>query len=267
MHYLEHGRRDIAELAALAELAGIADNNERNGVRRVRGEGLAVVADHAVRVAVIRSDERYTALGSDEVNESADAGVDRFNSLDSRIEHAGVADHVAVCEVEDYRIVDVLVDLIDKRVGDFVCAHLGLEVIGRDIGGVNEDSVLALVDSLFAAVEEECDMGIFCELGDSQLAKTRLAEYLAQRHVYSLGLESHFDVGHLRLILSHADIENFRLFLALEAVKIGIDKSSGDFTRSVGAEVEEHDAVSVLDGRGVLADAGDDELVGHAVGI
>lgn len=30
MHYLEHGRRDIAELAALAELAGIADNNERN---------------------------------------------------------------------------------------------------------------------------------------------------------------------------------------------------------------------------------------------
>ena len=71
MHYLEHGRRDIAELAALAELAGIADNNERNGVRRVRGEGLAVVADHAVRVAVIRSDERYAALGSDEVNESA----------------------------------------------------------------------------------------------------------------------------------------------------------------------------------------------------
>ena len=82
MHYLEHGRRDIAELAALAELAGIADNNERNGVRRVRGEGLAVVAYHAVCVAVIRSDERYAALGSDEVNESADAGVDRLNSLD-----------------------------------------------------------------------------------------------------------------------------------------------------------------------------------------
>ena len=72
MHYLEHGRRDIAELAALAELAGIADNNERNGVRRVRGEGLAVVAYHAVCVAVIRSDERYAALGSDEVNESAE---------------------------------------------------------------------------------------------------------------------------------------------------------------------------------------------------
>ena len=42
MHYLEHGRRYVAELAALAELAGIADNNERNGVRRVRGEGLAL---------------------------------------------------------------------------------------------------------------------------------------------------------------------------------------------------------------------------------
>ena len=216
---------------------------------------------------MIRSDERYAALGSDEVNESADAGIDRFNCLDSRIEHAGVTDHVAVCEVEDYRIVDVLVDLIDKRVGDFVCAHLGLEVIGRDIGGVNEDSVLALVDSLFAAVEEECDMSIFCELGDSQLAKTRLAEYLAQRHVDSLGLECDFDVGHLRLVLSHADVENFGLFLALEAVEIGIDKSSGDFTRSVGTEVEEHDAVSVLDGLGILADAGDDELVGHAVGI
>ena len=110
-------------------------------------------------------------------------------------------------------------------------------------------------------------MGIFCELGDSQLAKTRLAEYLAQGHVYSLGLECDFDVGHLCLILSHADIENFRLFLALEAVKIGIDKSSGNFTRSVRAEIEEHDAVAVLDGLGILADAGDDELVGHAVGI
>ena len=110
-------------------------------------------------------------------------------------------------------------------------------------------------------------MGIFCELGDSQLAKTRLAEYLAQGHVYSLRLECDFDVGHLRLILSHADIENFRLFLALEAVEIGIDKSSGNFTRSVGTEIEEHDAVAVLDGLGILADAGDDELVGHAVGI
>ena len=89
MHYLEHGRRDIAELAALAELAGIADNNERNGVRCVRGEGLAVVAYHAVGVAVIRSDERYAALGRYKVNESADAGVDRLNSLDGCIEHAG----------------------------------------------------------------------------------------------------------------------------------------------------------------------------------
>ena len=68
MHYLEHGRRYVAELAALAELAGIADNNERNGVRRVRGEGLAVVAYHAVGVAVVRCDERYAALGRYKVN-------------------------------------------------------------------------------------------------------------------------------------------------------------------------------------------------------
>ena len=82
-----------------------------------------------------------------------------------------------------------------------------------------------------------------------------------------LGLESHFDVGHIRVILGHADIKYLRLLLALEAVESGVNKGSCYLSRSVGAEVEENNAVAVLDGLGILAHARDDKLIRHAVRI
>ena len=65
-------------------------------------------------------------------------------------------------------------DGLANGVANWICAHLGFKVEGRDIGSGNKDSVLALKLDLLAAVEEECHVGILGGLGNAKLGTSRL---------------------------------------------------------------------------------------------
>ena len=176
-----------------------------------------------------------------------------------------MTDHVAVRIVQDDGVVFVTVDGCKQLVGDFIGAHLGLEVIGGDGGGFDKDPVLAGVLLLNAAVEEEGYMSVFLGLGNPELLETLVGDILAEGVFKRLGLECYMDVRHGCVVLSHADIIEALELLSLEAAECGVDKGSGDLSRSVGAEVKENDRVVILDGNGFFRDCGHDKFIGHVV--
>ncbi len=58
------------------------------------------------------------------------------------LEHAGVADHVAVCKVQNDHIVLAGLDGLNHLIRDFVSAHFRLEVIRCNLRGLDKDAVL-----------------------------------------------------------------------------------------------------------------------------
>ncbi len=111
-------------------------------------------------------------------------------------------------------------------------------------------------------------MRVLLGFRDAQLLHAEVGDVLAHGVDERLRLERDFDVGHRRVILRHADVvKREEAVPSLEALEVGVDKGSGDLTRSVGTEVVENHAVVRLDSLAALDYAGNDELVGNAVGI
>ena len=66
--------------------------------------GAAVRLDHVVGVAVVGGDQAGAAARAHGVADAAEAGVDRLDRRDGGRQHAGVADHVGVGEVDDHEV-------------------------------------------------------------------------------------------------------------------------------------------------------------------
>ena len=107
-------------------------------------------------------------------NNAPDALVNGFDGLDCSVEYTGVADHVAVGEIENDHVILSAFDSLANGVANGICAHFRLKVEGGHIGEWDENSVLALEFDLLTAVEEEGNMGIFCGFGNTQLGQSRL---------------------------------------------------------------------------------------------
>ena len=100
--------------------------------------------------------------------------IDGFDCRDRRRDHAGVADHVGVCEV-DYREARVLGgECRLERIGYSVRAHLRFEVVGGDVA-LRWDQLPALPGEgvLLPTVEEVGDVGVFLGLRHVQLLHSR----------------------------------------------------------------------------------------------
>ena len=99
-----------------------------------------------------------------------EALVHRLDRLDRRLDHAGVAHHVRVGEVDDPEAVVALPPVRGERVGRRPGAHLGLVVVGGDVAWrVDEVALLARVLVLLAAVEEVGDVRVLLRFGHVQL--------------------------------------------------------------------------------------------------
>ena len=177
-----------------------------------------------------------------------------------------MADHVAVGKVQNDDVVLAGLDALDALARDLVGAHLGLEVVGRDLRGRDEYAVLAGIRVLDAAVEEERDMRVLLGLGDAQLGHAHLAQILAKAVFHADARKGDEHVRHGRVILGVADVGE-REELALEAVERGVDERARDLAGAVGAVVEEDDRIVVGDHAVLVADDGLDEFVRHAVFI
>ena len=86
-----------------------------------------------------------------------------------RFENAGVSNHVGVGIIDQDEIISTIVDGTDEAVRQFMGRHLRLEVVGRYLGGRDQNAVFSLKRRFLATVEEECHMGVFLCLGNPQL--------------------------------------------------------------------------------------------------
>ena len=125
-----------------------------------------------VGIAVVSCDQNNVIMFDSLSHNLLHAAVNASYSLHDSVIYAGVADHVAVCVVEDDEILLVAVDSLDKLLGYDRGAHLRLKVICRNLRRRNQDSVLILERSLTTAIEEESHMGIFLSFGNTQLTET-----------------------------------------------------------------------------------------------
>ena len=229
-------------------------------------ERVAVLADHLVGIAVVGGDKNCTAHAQSRIANSADALVNSLDSLNCGVENSCVTDHIAVSKVENNNIVLIGLDLLADCVANLVCAHLRLEVKGCNIGGIDKDSVLALKCLFLAAVKEECNVSVFLSFGNSELSLALRSKVFAHCHFKLLGRERNRYVRHGLIILSHTYIcQREEAFLSLEAVKFLVNKGSCDLPCTVGAEIEEYNAVVLLDKAVLVDDSRNDELVSYAV--
>ena len=154
-------------------------------------------------------------------------------------------------------------DELYHLVGDLIGAHLRLQIVGRDLGRVDQHPVFARVQGLHAAVKEEGDMGVFLGLRDAQLLKAEIADVFAKGIGKLLGLKGDMHIGHRRVVLGHAHIvEREEAAGPLKAFEIRIHQGAGDLPCAVRPEVKEDHRVVFPDARALGAHHGLNELVG-----
>ena len=200
-------------------------------------------------IAVVGGDQERAAGLRNRIGDFAEAGVGRLHRLDGGGKAPGVADHVGIGEVQNDHVVFAGADRLDRLGGEFGRRHLGLQVVGRDLGRRHHDAVLALVGLLAAAVEEVGDVRIFFRFGHAQLRAAGVGHHLAEdvREALRRKDRLHQPVE-IVAVLCHAGRRGeFDFALAREAGEIRIEHGAEDFAYPVGAEVEAQQAVAVLD--------------------
>ena len=219
---------------------------------------------HLLDVAVVGGDQCFAADPVQGFDDAADAFVQAFDRLDRRLEHAGVADHVAVGVVDDDHVEALVVDGFDDPVGDFRRAHLRLQVVGGHLRRRNQDAFLA-GEGLFAATgEEEGDVGVLLGLGDAQLGLAVVGQVLAEHVGQRLGGEGGRGGNACRVLGEHDEAGQLRHAGPLEAIEVGFDEGAGQFAGAVCAEIHEHHGIAIFHPHRLADGGGLDELVALA---
>ena len=217
---------------------------------------------------MVGSQENDAARVQHRVGDLAHALVNSLDGFDRCVKHAGVADHVAVGEVQDDDVVLAALNAGLALVGNLVGAHFGLEVVGGNLRAGDDLAVLALAGLLNTAVEEEGHMGVLLGLGNAQLGLAVGGQILAQRVLQLHRRVRDLAVGHRGVVLGHTDIVDLlAAAAALKAGKVVVAEDAGHLTGTIRAEVHEDDGVAVLHAATLAGDNGNDELVGHVGGI
>ena len=217
---------------------------------------------------MVRSDKGAAAGVQHGRDHLIHSGVHSLDGLDGSVEHAGVADHVAVGEVQDDHVVLAALNAFNAFGSHFGGAHLRLQVVGSHLRAGDDAAVLALVGSLDAAVEKEGNVCVLLGLCNAQLGLAVLRQVLAQNVLQLHRRVSHFAVGHGGVVLGHADVVH--LLAAAAALKAGesiVAEDAGHLAGTVGAEIHEDDGVAILHAAALAGDAGQNELVGLVVGV
>ena len=147
----------------------------------MRRERLArLLVDHLIAVAVVSADEHLSVDFLQGFDNTSYADIDCLDRLDRSCLIAGVADHIAVREVDDDGVILSALDRCYESVADLVSAHLRLKVIGRYLRGRNKETVLARVRLFLAAVEEEGHVSILLRLSCAELLQSEFAQIFAE---------------------------------------------------------------------------------------
>ena len=204
------------------------------------------VIDHLLCITVVCTDEQNAVHILHCLYRLAYAliyGLDRFDSCG---DHAGMAYHIGVSEVDHDHIVFFRTDRIKQLLTYCGCTHLGLQIVGSYIlGRIYQDTILSLVGLLYAAVEEEGYMCILLSLGDTCLLHSMCCQPLTEGIGNGDLVECHFFIRNGRIVIGEA-YEGDILSHAVKSLEVIITESSGDLSCTVGTEVEENYGILVL---------------------
>ena len=146
--------------------SGAVDQDQGHGIGGMGGERSPVLRDHAIGVAMVGRDQSHSTLFLYRIDDHAHTGIHGLNRCDSRADDTGMTDHVAVGEVDDVQIGLVGKDGIAQLDGNLRLAHLGLQIVGCNLGGRDKRARLALLGRLDTAVHEEGDVRVLLGFGD-----------------------------------------------------------------------------------------------------
>ena len=210
---------------------------------------------------MVGDDQELALDGLQGFDNLADAGIDRFNGLDSGFKDARMADHIGIGEIEHDHVIFIGLNLFDDFFRHDRRVHFRLQIVSRNFRRRHEDTVFTGIGFFFTAIKEIRDVSVFFRFGNAQLGLAGLGQDFAQcvgdpffiiDDVYRKVV---FVTGHGRKV-------RVQFLRTREAVEIGDDESGRQLTGPVGAEVEEDDAVPILDGM-FMDDCRDDEFVGN----
>ncbi len=212
------------------------------------GKWLSVLlVDQLLRIAVVCADEHLSVHFLHCVHRSAHAFVHRFDSLDRRRFHAGVSYHIRIGKVDDDHVIGSGLDRLHQLVAYFICAHLRLQVIGGNLGGLNKDPVLAFIGLFYAAVEEEGNMSVFFRLCQTRLLQAVLCKELSECIGDLFLCKSNQLVLDRHIIFREANIGRLDARTSVKAAEIVITEGSCDLSCAVRTEIVKDDGVIVLD--------------------
>ena len=130
-----------------------------------------------------------------------------------------------------------LLDGLDHHVGDAGGAHLGLQIVGRDLGGRHHLAALAGIGLLVAAVEEVGDVRVLFGFGDAQVLPIQLRHDVGQDVV---GMFARQHEGNLEASCRTAVmVVKCRFFGASDRDGLferGVRQRHGHFAAAVGAD-------------------------------
>ena len=118
---------------------------------------------------MVGRDERGAALGENRLDHMGKTMIDRLDSGRGSLDHTRVSNHVAVGIIHDVDIGHIIVNRLLECLGDERLGHLGLQIIGRDLGACDKLALLVFLGLLNTAVEEERDMRVLLGLGNMEL--------------------------------------------------------------------------------------------------
>ena len=205
----------------------------------VRG---SVCVYSVVCVTVVCSDKHCIAVCYSRINYLFNKTVNCSYSLGNCLIDTGVAYHVAVCKVKDYKILFLCIKNLDKLRSNLWSAHLRFKVICSHFWRVYKHAVLVLKCSLASAREEECNVSVFLSLSNSQLVLASVCNNLTKSKLYVLLVKQDVYACELVIIWSKTAVVQ-RKGLHAHLRHILLCKYAGNLTCTVVTEVEEDNCV------------------------
>lgn len=197
------------------------------------------------RLPMIRSDEEHIALLLAGFIDDTDGLVGSSNTLNGSFVLTSVANHVRRSEVVHDEFELALSNAVGHLLTDGLSAHLGVQVVGRNLWGWDHVADLASELLLNTTVEEESDVSVLLSLGNVTLLNILLAEPFSEHVTHVLRGESNREcvVG---LILGHSgNVDVLRVREVGLRAAVVVTEQLGDFANTVRAVVEEEKGVIV----------------------
>ena len=214
------------------------------GVSRYR---ITVFIQHHIGIAVICRQQDLTVLCQDGVYDLRYALIQGFDGFLCSLYDTCMTNHIGVGKIQDDQIVFICFDGFQNFFCYFISAHFRLQVVCGHLRRRNQDAVFVAVRCFHTTVEEEGYMGVFFCFRNAQLGQPLIRDIFSQRIGHGLRREGKGDVGHLGIVLSHADVaEIFDLFFSFKSIEILIHKCPCDFSGTVRAEIEHDHSIAVV---------------------